>query len=192
MNTFVVADPNKCIGCRTCEIACVVAHSDHNIFTTESADIEFAPRLSVVKTAKVSAPIQCRQCEDAPCANVCPNGSISTKDGVVYIDKTTCVGCKTCLIACPLGAIELISEYNGGEKVLQEKLKVIESGKLCFKEKMIANKCDLCRGRENGPACVEVCPTNAFEIIKSTDLNQSVKDKRRKSAAELSSMPCNE
>jgi electron transport protein HydN len=188
MNTFVVADPNKCIGCRTCEIACVVAHSEKNIFTSESSEIEFYPRLSVVKTAQVSAPIQCRQCEDAPCANVCPNGSIVNKDGVVYIDKSTCIGCKTCLMACPLGAIELVPEYSGGEKILQKGLKVIESGKLHFKEKMVGNKCDLCMGREKGPACVEVCPTNAFKIVQSKELNESVKEKRQKSALGLTNM----
>lgn len=189
MNSFVVANPNKCIGCRTCEIACVVAHSDKNIFELESSQIEFHPRLSVVKTAQVSAPIQCRHCEDAPCANVCPEGSIVNKDGVVYIDKSTCVGCKTCIVACPLGAIDLVSEYENGEKVLQQGLKVIEDGKLCFKDKMIANKCDLCIGRENGPACAEVCPTSAFQIIKPADIGESVKEKRRKSALELSKVP---
>lgn len=188
MNTFVVADPNKCIGCRTCEIACVVAHSEKNIFTSESSEIEFHPRLSVVKTAEVSAPIQCRQCEDAPCANVCPNGSIVNKNGVVYIDKNTCVGCKTCLMACPLGAIELVPEYSGGEKILQQGLQVVEAGKLCFKEKMVGNKCDLCMGREKGPACVEVCPTNAFKIVKSNELSESVKEKRKKSTLRLTNM----
>jgi electron transport protein HydN len=189
MNSFVVADPNKCIGCRTCEIACVVAHSEKNIFTLESSEIEFYPRLSVIKTAQVSAPIQCRHCEDAPCANVCPEGSIINKDGVIYIDKSTCIGCKTCLVACPLGAIELVSEYNEGEKVQQQGLKVVESGKLCFKDKMVANKCDLCIGREQGPACAEVCPTSAFQIIKSADIDESVKEKRKKSAQGLLQVP---
>lgn len=189
MNSFVVADPNKCIGCRTCEIACVVAHSKENIFEMESSEIEFYPRLSVIKTAEVSAPIQCRHCEDAPCANVCPEGSIINKDGVVYIDKSTCIGCKTCIVVCPLGAIDLVSEYDKGEKVVQQGLKVIESGKLCFKDKMIANKCDLCIGREKGPACAEVCPTSAFQIVKPVDIEESVKEKRRRSALELSKVP---
>jgi electron transport protein HydN len=186
MNSFVVADPNKCIGCRTCEIACVVAHSDKNIFTEINSEIDFYPRLSVIKTAEVSAPIQCRHCEDAPCANVCPNGSIINKDGVVYIDKKTCMGCKTCLVACPLGAIELVSEYEKGEKVLQQGLKIIDSGKLYFKERIVANKCDLCIDREKGPACVEVCPTDAFQIVKSDNIIDSIKEKRKKRAQELS------
>lgn len=180
MNNFVIADPNKCIGCRTCEIACVVAHSEKNIFTEKSNDIEFYPCLSVVKTSEVSAPIQCRQCEDAPCANVCPKGSIINKDGVVYIDKKTCIGCKTCLMACPFGVIRLVPEYKDEEKI-------VDSCKLHFKKRMVANKCDLCIGREKGPACAEVCPTNAFKIVKSTDLNGSIKEKRKRGAQELSS-----
>lgn len=185
MNSFVVADPQKCIGCRTCEIACVVAHSQENIFTKDSNEIEFNPKLSVVKTASVSAPIQCRHCEDAPCANACPNGAIVNKDGVIFVDKKDCIGCKTCLMACPFGAIELVEDYEDGKKVLQENLKTIDSNKLCFKEKMTANKCDLCIGREEGPACMEVCPTKAFTIVSKDSLKESVKDKRLKSALSL-------
>ncbi|MFD3155795.1 4Fe-4S dicluster domain-containing protein [Haloimpatiens sp. FM7330] len=188
MNAFVIADPDKCIGCRTCEIACVVAHSEKNIFTAGNCDIEFNPRLHVVKTAQVSAPIQCRQCEDAPCANACPNGSIVNKDGVIYINKDTCIGCKTCVIACPFGAIELVQEYHNGEKVLQEGLKVERENKLFFKEKIIANKCDLCMGREGGPACVEACPTDAFKIVKSEEVNKSIKDKRKQVVMKLANV----
>ncbi len=184
MNSFVVADPNKCIGCRTCEIACVVAHSDKNIFTAGSSEVAFYPRLSVVKTAKVSVPIQCRHCEDAPCANVCPNGAIMNKDGVIKVDEKVCVGCKTCLMACPLGAIELVEEYDSGEKVLQN-LKCDHGDKLYFKERMVANKCDLCVGKEDGPACAKVCPTQAFKIVQEKDLNKSVKEKRKQRASEM-------
>lgn len=188
MNSFVVADPNKCIGCRTCEVACVVAHSDNNIFISKSTDIDFNPRLSVVKTANVSAPIQCRHCEDAPCANSCPNGSIVNKEGVVYIEQSTCVGCKTCLIACPLGAIELVSQYNNGEKVLQSGLMVADSDKLQAKERIVANKCDLCIGREKGAACIEICPTNALRMIECNEINKSIEAKRKQSAQELANV----
>ncbi|EHJ29225.1 electron transport protein HydN domain protein, partial [Clostridioides difficile 70-100-2010] len=66
MNYFVIADPDKCIGCRTCMIGCVVAHSDEDIFYQNPDEINFNPKLSVIKTKEVSAPIQCRHCEDAP------------------------------------------------------------------------------------------------------------------------------
>ncbi|MGC7870166.1 4Fe-4S dicluster domain-containing protein [Desulfosporosinus sp. SYSU MS00001] len=186
MNSFVVADPNKCIGCRTCEVACVVAHSSENIFTSTKLEIEFNPRLSVIKTAAVSAPIQCRHCEDAPCANACPEGCIVNKEGVIYINQRTCIGCKTCIVACPFGAIEMVSSYEDGEKKQQAGLKCDDGGKLCIKEKMVANKCDLCLGRQGGPACMEVCPTDAFRIVNSDDLVRETKEKRRRSVIGLS------
>ena len=185
MNNFVVADPNKCIGCRTCEIACVVAHADKDIFTAGSGEIDFNPKLTVVKTDKVSVPIQCRHCEDAPCANACPNGGIVKKDGALIVDANACIGCKTCLLACPIGAIDLVHEFIDGEKVVQGNLKDLDKGTFCFKERMIANKCDFCVGRENGPACVEVCPTQAFKIMQNEDLAKTVKNKRKQSASEI-------
>ena len=184
MNSFVVADPNKCIGCRTCEIACVVEHSDNDIFTAGNAEISFNPRLSVIKTDEVSAPIQCRQCEDAPCANACPNNALFLKDGAIQVDDNACVGCKTCVMACPFGAIQIVEAYRDGKKVFQN-LKQVDGSNLVFKERMTANKCDLCANSQEGPACERVCPTQAFRIVKETELKQSIKDKRKQSANEI-------
>ncbi len=182
-NCFIVADPGKCIGCRTCEIACVVAHSKKDIFTSKVSEIEFFPRLNVIKTVEVSAPIQCRQCEDAPCAKVCPVKAISTEDGHVKVEEETCIGCKTCAIACPFGAIDMITEFKNGEKVVQAKLRVKDEN--CSedgKERIIAHKCDICSEREGGPACAEVCPTKAFKIIGPEDMERMMKQKRKNSA----------
>ncbi len=167
MNSFVIADPNKCIGCRTCMIACVVEHSNENIFTQDPYEINFNPKLEVVKTSTVSVPIQCRHCEDAPCVNVCPNGGLVKENGAVKVIEEKCVGCKTCMIACPIGAIDLVS------------LKEFDDNKLCFMERVKANKCDLCINSENGPACVRVCPTKAFKIVKDESLTKDIKDKRK-------------
>lgn len=173
MNSFVIADPDKCIGCRTCMIACVVAHSNENIFEQNIGDINFNPKLEVIKTNKVSAPIQCRHCEDAPCVNVCPNGCIVKDKDAIKILEDRCIGCKTCMMACPIGAIDLVT------------LKEIDENKLCFKENMVANKCDLCVESEEGPACVKVCPTQAFKIIKKEDLDISVKNKRKSASINI-------
>jgi len=163
MNSFVIANPSRCIGCRTCLIACVVAHSKENIFLSVDEDIKFNPRLSVIRTANVTGPIQCRQCENAACLNVCPNESITNKDGVITINKNTCIGCKTCAVACPFGAIEMAMV---GDKV-------------------IANKCDLCKSRENGPACVEICPTSTLKLVKADEIKESIQDKRIRSLKDL-------
>lgn len=56
----------------------------------------------------VSTATLCRQCEDAPCANVCPNGAISRDKGFVHVMQERCIGCKTCVVACPYGAMEVV------------------------------------------------------------------------------------
>ncbi|MDI6605253.1 MAG: 4Fe-4S dicluster domain-containing protein [Thermoanaerobacteraceae bacterium] len=180
LNAFVIANPNRCIGCRTCEIACALAHLEGNPLSEGTDDIQFNQRLNVIKTATVTSPIQCRHCEDAPCANVCPVGAIVRKNNTIQINNQICIGCKNCLLACPFGAIDFITEYVNGKKNIQENLKIVENSNMYNKERIIANKCDLCIDRENGPACVEVCPTNALRLVKPNMLVNSIKEKRKK------------
>lgn len=107
MNRFIIADPQKCIGCRTCEIACVMAHSASQDLSRLNATT-FTPRLHVIKSVNLSTPVLCRQCEDAPCANVCPNGAIVRSGDAVQVMQEHCIGCKTCVVACPYGAMEVV------------------------------------------------------------------------------------
>ena len=172
-NSFVVANPDRCIGCRTCEAACAIAHLGNNMFTAKASEIQFQPRLSVIKTARVTSPTQCRQCEDAPCARGCPVNAITNKDGYIYVEQRKCVGCKTCLMTCPFGAMELITQYNDGERVVQDRFKYSEEEKLYEgKERIVAAKCDLCASTESGPACIEVCPTAALRVINYDDIKK--------------------
>ncbi|MEG0857090.1 MAG: 4Fe-4S dicluster domain-containing protein [Terrisporobacter sp.] len=179
MNYFVIADPLKCIGCRTCMIACVVEHSEEDIFYQDPQSINFNPKLEVVKNAAVSAPIQCRQCEDAPCAKACPHNAISKENNSIKVNNKKCIGCKNCMLACPFGAINL-NDVEYGHIV---NLENIPNNKLFCIEKMVANKCDLCSHSEEGPACLKVCPTSAFKIVKEEDLYSDLKDKRKAATA---------
>jgi Fe-S-cluster-containing hydrogenase component 2 len=142
MNRFIIADASKCIGCRTCEVACVVSHQENQdcaALTPKS----FLPRIHVIKGVNVSTATACRQCEDAPCANVCPTHAISRTAGAWLVEQTRCIGCKSCVVACPFGAMQVRLEGN----------------------KPQALKCDLCVHREGGPACVEACPTHALRCV---------------------------
>ncbi|EAX1661227.1 electron transport protein HydN, partial [Salmonella enterica] len=96
MNRFIIADASKCIGCRTCEVACVVSHQENQDCASLTPET-FLPRIHVIKGVNVSTATLCRQCEDAPCANVCPNGAISRDKGFVHVMQERCIGCKTCV-----------------------------------------------------------------------------------------------
>lgn len=170
MNRFVIADSTMCIGCRTCEIACVVAHSDSN-HPSAITPQAFAPRLRVMKTFDVSSPILCRQCENAPCANNCPNGAIIYGADSVQVLQSLCIGCKTCMVVCPYGAMSIVPKAVPTGTDTVGATRAVE-----------AHKCDLCKGRSNGPACVEVCPTSALRLIGPETLQAMMREKQQRAA----------
>ena len=155
MSRFVIAQPEKCIGCRTCEVACVLAHSlDAGDATLSPAN--FKPRLKLVKTASVTAPVQCRQCENASCVSACPTQALVYERGTVQLVAERCIGCQTCVMACPFGAMEMTSTsvVSAPLGALRVRTHVMQ-----------AHKCDLCEATADGPACVRVCPTKALFLI---------------------------
>ncbi|MCW4006214.1 MAG: 4Fe-4S dicluster domain-containing protein [Candidatus Bathyarchaeota archaeon] len=139
----IVANPDACMGCGLCEVYCIVQHS-------KSKDIIKAynrekPRpISRVRremSKPVSFAIQCRHCDDAPCVEACLAGAM-TKDketGLVTHNPDKCIGCWTCVMICPYGAIKMDVE-----------------GK-------VVAKCDRCVELEV-PACVANCPNQALEF----------------------------
>lgn len=104
MSKILVISPEKCIGCRSCELACSFNKTN-----------EFNPKHSAVSVitydeAAISVPVMCMQCEDAACMKVCPVGA-TTRDekGAVVVDDKKCIVCKMCVSACPLGNISFNS-----------------------------------------------------------------------------------
>ncbi|MGS4681884.1 4Fe-4S binding protein [Enterobacter soli] len=142
MNRFIVADSEKCIGCRTCEVACVVSHQDTQDCAAVTA-VAFSSRIRVIKGGAFTTAVACHQCEDAPCANVCPTQAIRSEAGVWRVEQSRCIGCKSCMVACPFGAIQVA--------VVAEHAQAL--------------KCDLCAHRADGPACVAACPTHALSCV---------------------------
>lgn len=163
-NGFVQGDPLLCIGCRTCMIACVVAHEGKRIFEIDPDGYDFHPKLKVIKTFNVSVPVQCKHCENPACQAVCKSGAIARVNGAVVVDRDKCIGCKSCFEACPFGAIQMVplgflTNPDGSRRV-------------------VANKCDLCQGVEGGPACKRVCPTAALRFIEHEDISNLLASKR--------------
>lgn len=173
MNRFVIAEPDKCIGCRTCEVACVLAHPVGVQKGLELSPENFTPRLKLIRSRTLTAPVQCRQCENAPCVNVCPTNALVYDRNTVQLKVERCIGCQSCVIACPFGAMEMVNL-----PVEQKHL-----GPLNVKSTVsIAHKCDMCIDVETGPACLAVCPTKAFHLVDPEAVQDKVQ-RRRSDAA---------
>ncbi len=166
MHAFVLADPARCIGCRACEIACAAAHMEEDMAQAMALGLPFAPRLCLIRESGVTAPIQCRQCEDAPCAAVCPTGAVTSDGRAVVVAPERCIGCKACLAACPVGAMQVGRLPGHGGHVL-------------------AHKCDLCATAAAAPACVAVCPAQALTLVTRDGLRHVAAARRGRQAAQL-------
>ena len=106
MDKIIVVDVEKCLGCRSCEIACAVAHSkSKNLFEAVKENPVSQARVTV-EGDNFSIPLQCRHCEDAPCISVCPVEALE-KDEEGIIDRHTnlCISCKSCVTICPFGTM---------------------------------------------------------------------------------------
>lgn len=159
LGSFVVGDSTKCTGCKSCELACFAVHNQKTNGvrkTVGTITVPVVPRLFLVKGEEFSVPVQCKHCEDAPCLNSCTKKAISRVDQQVIINEKKCMGCKDCMMACPFGVILMTKVYDHGKVLPQAGTNEPVKG---------AFKCDLCQGREEGPACVEVCPHKALRLV---------------------------
>lgn len=102
----LVADQNRCAGCRICELWCSLEHA-------EAAN----PALSSIKILRdhanyLSRPVICTQCISAPCVESCPRQALSQdlQTGGIIADAEKCNGCRKCLKACPVAAISFHPE----------------------------------------------------------------------------------
>ncbi|RAY74233.1 oxidoreductase FeS-binding subunit [Enterobacter hormaechei] len=162
MNRFIMVNGQECIGCRACEVACVMAHNGEQHVLSER---HFHPRITVLTSATRTSPVTCHHCENAPCAQSCPNGAITQHSDSVQVNQQKCIGCKACVVACPFGTMDLLVTPREDDRV-----------------KASAHKCDLCLERPQGPACVENCPANVLTLATPAVLENLAKSRRERSA----------
>ena len=127
-----------CLGCHLCEYYCAFANSGEKDMVRALKDIEIHPRIRIEEEKGVSFAVACRHCKEPLCVRGCISGALSIRDGVVCIDPERCVGCYTCVLCCPYGAVSPSAQGA-------------------------VQKCELCtKNRQGLPACVLNCPNKAI------------------------------
>ncbi|MDI6839650.1 MAG: 4Fe-4S dicluster domain-containing protein [bacterium] len=138
MQKRIVLDLDYCVGCRSCVAACQSAFKG-----------EGRIGISEIETMAY-LPLACRHCEDPLCAKACPQEAITKDDktGIVRRASFLCIGCGSCIYACPFG--------------------VLDSPLI----RHLAQKCDLCKDREDGPRCVATCVSGALKFLTDEEIEK--------------------
>ena len=133
-------DQRTCIGCHACTVACKTEHEvPLGQFRTW---VKYVDKGEWPSSTRSFGVMRCNHCTDAPCVAICPTKALFKRpDGIVDFDSDRCIGCKSCMQACPYDAIYIDEETH------------------------TAAKCNFCAHRvDDGlqPACVVVCPTRSI------------------------------
>ncbi len=146
-----VIDNRKCIGCHACTTAC---KSEHDVpVGVNRTWVKQVEKGEFPDTRRLFSVMRCNHCTDAPCVEICPTEALNIReDGIVDFDKDRCIGCKSCMQACPYDALYIDPQTS------------------------TAAKCNYCAHRIDvglEPACVNVCPEHA---IISGDMEDSTSE----------------
>jgi len=135
MSKGIIISPDKCTGCRTCELAC--SFIKHDNFNPKDAAIS----VLAFDEVGLQVPMTCLQCDDPHCVAVCPVNALEKDEntGVVNHDREKCIGCKMCVSACPFGNMTYSSRLKqvikcdecGGDP---QCVKLCPSGAIVYKE----------------------------------------------------------
>ncbi len=133
-------DQDTCIGCHACTIAC---KSEHDVpLGVNRTWVKYIEKGEFPDSRRFYSVNRCNHCDDAPCVSICPTTALFRRDdGIVDFDDSRCIGCKSCMNACPYDALYINPDTN------------------------TAHKCNFCTHRvEVGlePSCVVVCPTQSI------------------------------
>jgi len=158
-------ESQRCIKCWACEIACEQWHGIR-AGTVKLRKVMEVTTGTFPQVTRIFLSVSCRHCANAPCIKACPAGAISqrSEDGIVTVDSGKCIGCRSCLEACPFGIPQ-------------------------FGEDGTMQKCDMCLERiaiGQLPICVATCPTGALHWGTLQELSEkALRKSARKTAAAI-------
>lgn len=187
-------DLSRCIGCRRCVYGCVAENNQSRdpqvhwirvvrLNKEKGVDLDHAEHYynpaEVPEPGHFYMPVQCQQCEKAPCTKVCPVQATWTEnDGIVVVDYNWCIGCRYCMAACPYGARHFNwkktsvpkAELNPDTHYLGNRPRPVG----------VVEKCTFCvqRTREQPgryPACAEACPVGARKFGNLLDPKSEIR-----------------
>lgn len=136
MEKNLIVDLDYCIGCQSCEAACRAAFKGE-------ARIRYS---QVSETAFLPQP--CRHCQEPLCVKACPESAMVKDEatGRVYRRSFLCIGCHSCIYACPFGVLD--------PTLLRH----------------VVMKCDYCKDRAEGPRCAASCASGALQFLSREKL----------------------
>lgn len=180
MKFGMAIDITRCMGCHTCAVACKMANNLPNDVwwnkirteNSENKDVETGTYPYDLKRRYF--PVACQQCNSPACVAVCPTGAsaVREEDGVVLIDAEKCIGCGSCIEACPYDVRTLYADtllYSVDFAVGDEDAPEHKSGTV--------GKCTGCYNRRDrglAPACMVLCPARARHWGDLDDPNSDI------------------
>ena len=171
----VLVDLTRCIGCRSCENACLIRQGypglpaanfgygpgDGQLTFKTRTFVDFRPVPGLAGgSQRIPVKRQCQHCLDPACVSVCPVAALEKSPrGSVLWRSDRCIGCRYCLLACPFG----VPKYEWDNALTPR-----------------VNKCDFCDDRQAAglwPACVAACPTGALKFGKRSAMLQEMRER---------------
>ncbi|MBU4202400.1 MAG: 4Fe-4S dicluster domain-containing protein [Acidobacteria bacterium] len=185
-------DISRCIGCRRCVYGCVEENNqsrDPQVHWIQVLEMEkekgvdflhsnlYYDHDEVPDEGHFYLPVACQQCRNAPCVKACPvDATWAEEDGIIVVDYDWCIGCRSCMAACPYGA----RHFNWGKVTIPEGEVNPASHYMGNRPRIkgVVEKCTFCiqRVREGlYPKCVEVCPVGARKFGNLLDKDGEIR-----------------
>ena len=110
-----VIDHSRCIGCHACTVACK-AENDVPVGSFRTW-VKYTETGAFPSVKRHFAVLRCNQCTAAPCVTICPVTALDKRpDGIVDVDPDRCIGCKSCMQACPYDALYINEDLGTAQK----------------------------------------------------------------------------